>query len=199
MTSASPPTPATTTAELLARLVKHHADTHRHSLRVARLAVVLAENAGVALRLGDKLGEATQLHDIGKLAIPAALLNKTGGLSAGERTRFQRHTHDGAALLAPIAGAVLAQAIAQNHHERWDGSGYPAGLSGEAIPLGARLVALADVYDALRAARAYKDGRTHPEVLATMTRMNQQFDPNLLTVFLVKEAKIAQTYDKAQS
>ena len=166
---------------------------------MARLAVVLAEKAGVTSRLGDKLGEAAQLHDIGKLAIPAALLSKSGGLSAGERTRFQRHTHDGAALLAPIAGTALAQTIAQNHHERWDGSGYPAGLSGEPIPLGARLVSLANVYDALRAPRAYKDGRTHPEVLATMTRMNQQFDPNLLTIFLTKEATVNQTYAEAIS
>ncbi len=183
MTRAVPPIANATLAGLLGQLAAHHMETWRHSLRVGRLASVLAEQAGLAAPGGSGLALAASLHDIGKLNLPAALLGKAGGLTVEEQAHLRRHPVEGAALLRVVDGSGKAVAIAQGHHERWDGSGYPLGLCGSAIPLAARLVSIVDVYDALRAPRAYKPGRPHAEVMAEMFRMRNQFDPNLMTVF----------------
>ncbi len=197
MTSARPANAAAKLTNLLGRLQTHHPETYRHSQRVADLTLLLARQAQASDWPAETLRAAALLHDIGKLEIPPALLNKVRSLTCDERLRFQRHTLDGAALLSPVPGLALAQSVARNHHERWDGSGYPNGLRGPAIPLAARIVCLADVYDALRASRAYKSERTHREVLATMTQTHRQFDPHLLHLFLAAETMIHQFYDGA--
>ncbi|HVK15500.1 MAG TPA: HD domain-containing phosphohydrolase, partial [Fimbriiglobus sp.] len=135
---------------------------------------------------------AAPLHDIGKVAIPDRVLNKPGPLTADERALMQTHTSVGADTLAEVSARYpfatgffhIAIEIARHHHERWDGAGYPDRLAGEAIPLSARLVALADVYDALRSRRVYKAAITHAEAVGQMReRSTGHFDPALLDVF----------------
>jgi HD-GYP domain-containing protein (c-di-GMP phosphodiesterase class II) len=132
------------------------------------------------------------LHDIGKVAVPDHVLNKPGPLTADERALMQAHTAIGADTLAEVSARYpfatgffhTAIEIARHHHERWDGTGYPDRLSGEAIPLSARLVALADVYDALRSRRVYKPSLPHPVAAEQMLeRSAGHFDPALLDVF----------------
>ena len=118
----------------------------------------------------DLLRRAAVLHDIGKMALPEGVLGHSHVLDPAARRVMERHTVLGASILAHARAPwmQLAATIALNHHERWDGSGYPAGLAGEDIPLAARLVAVADVYDALRSDRPYKDPLDHDEALARL-------------------------------
>jgi putative nucleotidyltransferase with HDIG domain len=197
MTSATPSAEPKCFAPLLRRMAAHHAETRRHCHRVAALAALLAARLGPDAGAVESIRNAGLLHDIGKLAIPVALLDQPNHLTNSERACLQRHTQKGASLLARIGGQAVARDVALSHHEHWDGSGYPFGLQGQAIPLAARIVSLANVYDALRSRRAYKEGRTHREVLATMINMHRQFDPQLLTQFLAMEASVARAYEKA--
>jgi putative two-component system response regulator len=132
------------------------------------------------------------LHDIGKAALPDYVLNKPGPLDPNERVVMQAHTTIGADTLRevarrhPFATGFLHTAIdiARSHHERWDGAGYPDRLAGDRIPLAARLLAVADVYDALRSRRVYKPGLSHTTAVLTMTEGPPgHFDPALLEVF----------------
>lgn len=186
----------------LAKLIEHRStETGSHLQRIQRYCRVLAEEAaatpafaslmdGHFIRL---LEDAAPLHDIGKAALPDHILNKPGPLEPHERVIMQDHTTIGAeTLLAvarqhPFATAFLHTAIdiARSHHEKWNGTGYPDRLSGEAIPVTARIVAIADVYDALRSKRIYKPGLSHTTTLLTMTEANSgHFDPALLNVFI---------------
>lgn len=184
---------------LLDRLAAHHADTWRHSLRVARFAGILAAAAGLDGRFGRGLALAAALHDIGKLAVPVCLLQKPAALTAAEQACFRRHPDAGARRLAVACDSPLAVLVARHHHERWDGSGYPLGLAGAAIPLAARLVSLADVYDAVRAPRAYKPGRPHREAMQMIGTMQSQFDPALLAAFRTCAAALDAAYREETS
>lgn len=188
--------------DLLHRLAVHHVDTWQHSQRVGRLACALAAETGLAGGLGGDLAGgdlalAASLHDIGKLRLPLRLMDKPGGLTVAEQERVRQHTADGAALLMAAGASVSAVAIARSHHECWDGSGYPMGLRGAAIPLAARLVSIVDVYDALRSARAYKPGRPRGEAMTEMSRMRERFDPELLAAFCNAETAMDATYRAA--
>lgn len=169
-------------------------------IRLQRYVRVLGQAAAgtpaFASRLGPDFVEAVEsaapLHDIGKVAVPDHVLNKPGPLTADERGLMQAHTVAGADTLAevsaryPFATGFFSTAveIARSHHEKWDGTGYPDRLAGEAIPLSARLVAVADVYDALRSRRVYKPAFTHAEAVEQMLdRSPGHFDPALLGVF----------------
>ncbi len=185
----------------LAKLVEHRsAESNRHLQRLQRYVRVLAEETAtlpayktaIDANLIRMLEDAIPLHDIGKAALPDHILNKPGLLEAGERILMQTHTTIGADTLRevakqhPFATAFLHTAIdiARSHHERWDGTGYPDRLTGESIPLVARLVAIADVYDALRCRRVYKPGLSHHTSVLTITDGSPgQFDPSLLEVF----------------
>jgi response regulator RpfG family c-di-GMP phosphodiesterase len=185
----------------LAKLVEHRsAETGKHLLRLQRYCRVLAEEAATAPALAPvidanfvrTLEDAAPLHDIGKAALPDHILNKPGPLDAGERLLMQTHTTTGADTLRevtrqhPFATGFLHVAIdiARHHHERWDGTGYPDRLAGESIPLVARIVALADVYDALRSRRVYKPGLSHHTTVLTVTEGSAgAFDPALLDAF----------------
>ena len=131
------------------------------------------------------------LHDIGKVSLPDAILNKPGPLTVEERAVVERHPVVGCEILESLArehaGAVsflgVARAVVRSHHERWDGLGYPDQLAGEAIPPAARLVALADVYDALRRDRADRPGLDHASAVAAMVGGAGQFDPAVLAAF----------------
>ena len=131
----------------------------------------------------DLIAEAARLHDLGKVSLPDSILLKAGPLTPEERAVMQQHTTHGAELLAGGNSRVLtlAQSIALHHHERWDGSGYPHQLRGEAIPLPARLVAVADVFDALLSERPYKRAWPLEEALGEMRRLSgTHFEPRIV-------------------
>ncbi len=141
------------------------------------------------------LAVASSLHDVGKVGIPDAILLKTGPLTPDERHTMQTHTTVGSECLSAIQKKLgeddfldLAQQIAAAHHEHWDGSGYPHGIQGKEIPLAARIVALADVYDALTSVRPYKSPVGHIEARDwIVTRYAQQFDPAVVEAFVARE------------
>jgi HD-GYP domain-containing protein (c-di-GMP phosphodiesterase class II) len=130
--------------------------TRGHSERVATLARRLALAAGVAPRAAGTIAQAGLLHDIGKIAIPESVLHKPGALSEEEWAVMRRHPLIGAQIVAPLEFFAEGVVILRHHHERYDGSGYPDGLRGDLIPLGARIVAVADVFDALTSTRPYR-------------------------------------------
>jgi putative nucleotidyltransferase with HDIG domain len=145
--------------------------------RIAR-AVAFPEADLVWFRMG------AYLHDIGKVEVSAEILNKPGRLTDEERAQMERHTVIGDEMLAPVEFPWDIRPMVRSHHERWDGSGYPDGLKGEAIHYAARILRLADVFDALTTARSYRRQLTPEEALALMTGDEGSFDPDLLAVFL---------------
>ena len=182
---------------LVLRAVSLDPEGRDHPVRVGRIAALLAEALGVDAAECALLERAAVLHDIGKLALPEGILGHSHVLDPAARRVMERHPVLGASILAHARTPwlQLAAVIALNHHERWDGSGYPAGLSGEAIPLAARLVAVADVYDALRSDRPYKGPLEHDEALSRMLQGDgriapSQFDPRVLAALQDRAAAI---------
>ena len=135
--------------------------TRGHSQRVSVLARRLAEATRLSSRDGDVIAQAGLLHDIGKIGVPESVLGKPGRLDPHEWEVMRRHPVLGAQIVAPFEFFAEGSIIIRHHHERWDGSGYPDGLRGTGIPLGARIVAVADVYDALTSARPYREALPH--------------------------------------
>jgi putative two-component system response regulator len=161
--------------------------THQHTKRVARTAFLLARELGLPAAEAALIRQAAPLHDLGKLSLPDAILLKPAKLSVAEYRKVKRHPVAGAAILRGSSSRVLrlAENIALTHHEWWDGSGYPAGLVGETIPLAGRIVALADVFDALTHARPYKKAWPITKAVAEVKRLaGRQFDPALVKAFL---------------
>ena len=128
-----------------------------HSLRVAELAASIAAETGRTDEEVERVREAGLLHDIGMIAVPEGLLSKQGSLTPAEFEEVKRHTVVGSQILAPLPHLSGVSSFVRGHHERWDGKGYPDGLAGEAIPWGARLIASAEIYDALATARPYRE------------------------------------------
>lgn len=159
--------------------------TAGHSRRVAANARTLGAGVGLPDAELDALYWAGLLHDVGKIAVPESILQKPGRLSASEWELMRAHPSLGAGLIgeaSPDLGA-LAQAVAA-HHECWDGSGYPAGLAGEAIPLSGRILAIVDVFEALTSVRPYRGPLAPDEALAYVTSgRGTRFDPALVAVF----------------
>jgi putative nucleotidyltransferase with HDIG domain len=159
--------------------------TQGHCVRVADLACELWTRVGTPedtplfwFRIG------ALLHDVGKLMVPAEVLNKPGKLTDEEWAMVRGHPSAGVELLADIEFPWDVRPIVESHHERWDGRGYPHGLAGEAIPLNARVLCLADVYDALTSQRSYKRAFSHEEAIEIMRKdIGTQFDPALFPVF----------------
>lgn len=143
------------------------------------------------------IGISSALHDIGKVGVEDSILLKNGPLTADEYRRMQRHTTIGGECLDQIERRLgrsnflqMARRITSSHHERWDGTGYPNGLAGEDIPLSARIVAVADVYDALSSKRVYKEALPHTECVAIIrNESGRQFDPDIIEVWLDIEAQ----------
>jgi two-component system cell cycle response regulator len=126
----------------------------------------------------DETLRAAELHDIGKLAIPDAIVHKPGPLDAHEWAFMKQHAIIGQRILNAAPALAPVAAIVRSAHERWDGSGYPDGLSGEAIPLGARIIAVCDAYDAMTSERCYQNARSHRDALAELRHhAGTQFDP----------------------
>jgi response regulator RpfG family c-di-GMP phosphodiesterase len=197
----------------LAKLVERRdTETGAHLLRLQRYSRCLAEEAallpahaaGIDTAFIGVLECCAPLHDIGKMGLPDHILLKPGKLTAEERQVMERHTVMGSEVLEEVARqhgfarAFLQMGIdiARHHHERWDGTGYPDRLAGTAIPLAARLVTLADVYDALRSRRVYKPALSHAVTVATMTESSGQFDPALLQVFLRCGPRLERIYQE---
>lgn len=161
-------------------------NTAQHTRRVGTVAALLAEAAGLGDEAVTLLRMAAPLHDVGKIGISDRILLKPGTLTAEEFETMKSHTVIGGEILANGQTTLIrvAQEIALNHHERWDGSGYPAGRAGLDIPLFARIVAVADVFDALTHARPYRDAWPFVEVMDEMARLaGHQFDPELTRLF----------------
>jgi len=160
--------------------------TGAHIGRVAEISRLIALGMGLDEARCQLIYLAAPLHDVGKIGTPDAILRKPGPLTAEEAEIMRRHVKDGVKILADGATELLqiATRIAGGHHERWNGSGYPAGLEGEAIPLEARIVAVADAFDAICSARAYKSGMPFEEAFAEIVRgAGSAFDPTCVAVF----------------
>lgn len=162
-------------------------DTMQHTERVGRLSAALAAEIGMPKDEVALLRLAAPLHDLGKIAVPDRILLKGGGLNDEEFALVKTHTRIGARLLSGSTHPLLqmAEQIARTHHEQWDGTGYLEGLNGEDIPLVARIVAVADVFDALTHARSYKRSWPLSEVLDELKRQKgRQFDPAVVDALL---------------
>ena len=163
-------------------------ETGRHIMRVGQTATLLASRLDLDDQLCEDMLHAAPMHDVGKIGIPDAILLKPGKLDEAEFEIMKRHTVIGAQLLESDEehGVLrLAKEIALSHHERWDGSGYPEGIRGEAIPLSGRIVALVDVFDALLSIRPYKKAWDVDEAIAFIReKRGSQFDPELTDLFL---------------
>ncbi len=174
--------------ETLARAAEFRDDdTGQHTKRVGELSAAIANELGEPQEFIEALRLAAPLHDVGKIAIPDTILLKPGKLDDLQLETMRRHTVVGAQVFSGIKSPLmrLAMEIALNHHERWDGAGYPNGLSGEAIPLAARIVTVADVYDALVHERPYKRAWTHEDTLVELeAQKGKQFDPRIVDGFL---------------
>jgi CHASE2 domain-containing sensor protein len=162
-------------------------DTGAHVERIGILTERLALAAGFSVTDAETLRHAAVLHDVGKIGVPDRVLLKPGRLDEEEWEIMKTHAAIGASMLAgsPSPLVQLGEEIARTHHERWDGSGYPAGLAGEAIPLAGRICAICDVFDALRSRRPYKDAWTLDQAIAEIARQRgRHFDPALVDLFL---------------
>jgi len=158
-----------------------------HLDRVSRYACEIGRLAGLPTPELINLHYAAPLHDIGKIGLPLGLLNKPGSLTKKERELVKSHTVIGHRILDGSAWPVIACAaqVALSHHECWDGSGYPHGLRGEQIPLNARVVSVADVFDALISHRAYKPAWEEEHAIAEMVKLRgTKFDPTILDLFM---------------
>jgi PAS domain S-box-containing protein len=167
-------------------------ETSQHTERVGAMAAQIAAQLGLDAEQVELLREAAPLHDVGKLAIPDTILLKPGRLTQAEYELMKTHALLGARLLSGSSSPVLQMAavIAASHHERWDGTGYPAGLAGEAIPLIGRIVAVADVFDALTHDRPYKSLWPVEQGIAEIRRVaGSQFDPRVVDAFLAIQAE----------
>lgn len=168
-------------------------DTGDHTWRVARYSQIVAEGLGLAPDSCRNLYLAAPLHDVGKVGIPDGVLLKPGRLDPDEFALVQTHTAIGQRILGGSASELirLAAEIAEAHHEKWDGSGYPRGLAGAAIPLAARIVAVADVFDALTTQRPYKAAMSFEAALACIrAESGRHFDPACVEAFCARWADI---------
>jgi putative two-component system response regulator len=160
--------------------------TQQHAWRIGRTSALMADAIGLADWQVELIRRAAPLHDIGKIGIPDSILLKPARLTDSEFETVKRHTTIGAEILSGSKSSLLrlAERIALTHHERWDGGGYPAALPGQEIPLAGRIVAIADVFDALTHERPYKQAwPVHAAVAEVTAQRGQQFDPGLVDAF----------------
>jgi len=163
------------------------AETGVHIERMGHLCERLAREVGLSVVEAELLRHASHLHDVGKVGIPDEILLKPGKLDPAEWAHMQTHTTIGASILSGSKSALVQMAaqIARSHHERWDGSGYPDGLSGDQIPLAARICAVCDVFDALLSPRPYKAAWPLPDVMRELASLRgTHLDPALVDAFL---------------
>lgn len=176
-------------------------ETHNHNVRVARYSTLLATRLGLPEREVMLIASASPLHDLGKIGIPDSILLKPGKLTDEEYEAMKSHTQIGHALLSHSRRDILnaAAIIAHQHHEKWDGGGYPQGLAGEDIHVFGRIVGVADVFDALITSRTYKPAWTLDQIVEWYkTQSGQHFDPRLVEIFLANLDGFAEIYRNAR-
>ncbi len=171
--------------------------TAGHCERVANYTCMLAEAVGIKGRELTWIRMGGYLHDVGKIAVPRHVLNKPGKLDAEEWVLMQRHTVEGDAIVAELNFAWDIRPLVRSHHERWDGTGYPDRLKGEEIPLMARILCVADVFDALTTTRSYRPAMSRDEALRIMeSESGRIFDPRLCALFAGLITRAAPTHDR---
>lgn len=176
-------------------------ETGLHVIRMSHFSELIARQAGMHEAWSETLLHAAPMHDVGKIGIPDAILQKPGKLDADEWAAMQKHAEIGAEIIGEDGSNLLnmAREVALCHHEKWDGSGYPRGLKGEDIPIAARIVALADVFDALTSERPYK--KAWPVDQATdliRQQSGKHFDPTLVEAFFRCLPAILEVKDRWQ-
>ena len=171
--------------------------TSGHCERVAGYACRIAAEVGLTERELVWFRMGAFLHDLGKTEVPEEILNKPGKLTDEERSIMERHTVIGDEMLAPVEFPWDIRPMVRSHHERWDGRGYPDGLAGHDIPLPARILRIADVFDALTTARSYRRRLTPEEALAIMEDDRGSFDPDLFAIFLAIFPELVGTASEA--
>jgi putative two-component system response regulator len=196
----NPPNDRSPDLEMILRLRQvceaHDPTIAGHLDNVARYASQLARLLGLPREQVSDIDYAAPLHDIGKIGLRRTLLEKPGALDRNEMMTIQSHTQIGYQILADSPWPVIqcAARIARSHHENWDGTGYPNGLKGEEIPLEARIVSVADVYDALLSVRVYKRAWSEQQVMAELNRLRGiKFEPALIDLFLENLPEITAT------
>ena len=187
-----------TVAALADALEAKDPGTGLHAQRVQHYALTLTEVVDRSLLDDPSLEYGFLLHDVGKIGIPDHVLNKPGPLSAEERALIELHPTIGAEILA---GVALLQGegveVVRSHHERWDGAGYPQGLAGEDIPLGARIFALADTLDAMTSDRPYRSALSWDEAMdEILSQDGGQFDPHVVRAFSLRERRLRRIFDE---
>jgi len=198
--------------EMIGNLIENHdGDIKTHSKRIEKYTIAildeLKETVGIDEELADMIPISALLHDIGELMLPNGILTKPSSLNEQETEIMRRHAQMGSNILSEANETFkkhfnkdsymkVASDIAMYHHEKWNGLGYPEGLSGEDIPIAARIVAIADVYDALRSLRVYKEAFTHEEATRQIVEESgKSFDPNLVNIFLHKNQEFKKIFD----
>ena len=159
--------------------------TAEHAVRVQHVCVAVAQDLCLAEEVITAIHAAAPVHDIGKLAIPDSLLHRPGPLSHEEYEIVQQHAAMGAQILSGIENGASLARIVRHHHENWDGTGYPDRLRREAIPIGARILAVVDCYDALTSHRPYRQPLEHAEAMAMIVvRRGKMYDPAIVDAFV---------------
>lgn len=176
-------------------------DTGDHILRVGEYCALVTQRLGLGDRLVQSIRLQATLHDVGKVHIPSEILKKPGGLTPEEWQIMKTHPAMGAKIIGEHPKFGIAREIALSHHERWDGSGYPFGYSGERIPLVARIMNISDQYDALRNARVYKPALDHATTMKIITEgdgrtMPGHFDPQVLKAFMATASQFEEVFEK---
>jgi putative two-component system response regulator len=183
----------------LARAAEHRdPETGRHLVRMSTYSWLIAKTLGLSVEQAGMIRAASPLHDVGKVAVPDVILLKPGKLTPEEFAIMKRHPTQGAEILSGSKSPLLQLAcnIAATHHERYDGSGYPAGLRGESIPLAGRIVAIADVFDALTMARPYKHAWSFEESWRYLREgSSRHFDPECLAAFGAALSDVWEVYN----
>jgi putative two-component system response regulator len=172
--------------------------TAGHAVRVTAYAMTIAEHMGGIDLLRFRLGG--DLHDVGKIGVPDQVLNKPGRLTDEEMAQVRKHPVTGARILEPLVDDPLVLGVVRSHHERWDGLGYPDGLSGEDIPLPPRVLAVADTLDAMTSRRAYRDGLSWAVAAQeVLEHGGTQFDPAVVAAFDAVHDALEQQYNRFRS
>jgi two-component system, cell cycle response regulator len=187
---------------LLRALREREPQLHRHVHDVADLALGVGRALGMSSEQLDELGRAAELHDVGKVAIPDAILSKADSLDEAEWDFMERHTEIGERILSAAPALLPVARIVRSSHERWDGQGYPDGLRAEEIPLGSRIVAVCDAYNAMVSNRPYRPSMDHEPAMAEIERCaGAQFDPRVVEAFgrVMAETAPPATADAARS
>ncbi len=190
---------------LLSRAAElHDENTAKHVTRVNEYSYFLARELAMPRAFCDEIRYSAQLHDVGKMSVNVAILRKEGPLDDEERAEMMRHPEYGFQILSASDRLTMAAEIALNHHEQWNGGGYPVGRKGTEIPVSARVVAVADIYDAIRSPRPYKPGFTHEQTAKILLEGDDRFtpgdhlDPNLLEIFAARHEGMAAIWDRFQ-